>query len=112
MKYLIDTHIFIWYLEGNARLSSKVEKILFDTSNEFYLSTKSIEEIAIKYRDGKLQLPDDFFVIITRIRRKYGIKLLQVTIEHYVTLANLRYPKDHKDLASPTLSTILLFHKQ
>jgi PIN domain nuclease of toxin-antitoxin system len=97
MKYLLDTHIFIWYLEGNPRLSAKIQKILFDESNEFYLSTKSIEEMAIKYRDGKLLLPNDFFSVITKIRRKYGIKLLQVTIDHYITLANLVYPSNHKD---------------
>ncbi|WP_420150085.1 type II toxin-antitoxin system VapC family toxin [Spirosoma sp.] len=52
MKYLLDTHILIWTLTDNPKLSSSVKTILVDETNEFFFSTESIRD-----RAG---VPDDF----------------------------------------------------
>ena len=76
MKYLLDTHAFLWSLFEVAKLSDAVQHILADRRNEVYVSVVTYWEISLKYAIGKLELegiaPDklpqkaeisDFFVL-------------------------------------------------
>jgi|AntRauTorcE11897_2_1112592.scaffolds.fasta_scaffold02960_6 PIN domain nuclease of toxin-antitoxin system len=38
MKYLVDTHVFIWYLKGEEKLSDESRSILDEASNEVLLA--------------------------------------------------------------------------
>ncbi len=44
MKLLLDTHIWIWYQEGNPRLSPSLIEIIEDETNQLYLSPISVWE--------------------------------------------------------------------
>jgi len=55
-KYLLDTHIFLWWLSDSKRLESKIYDIISDTDNEIYISSVTIWEIAIKEALGKLKI--------------------------------------------------------
>ena len=44
MKLLLDTHIWIWYQEGNTRLSPSLIEIIEDETNQLYLSPISVWE--------------------------------------------------------------------
>lgn len=57
MKILLDTHIFLWYISGDKRLSIDKRDGIRDSSNEVYLSVVSVWEAIIKYQLGKLPLP-------------------------------------------------------
>lgn len=48
MKILVDTHIAMWSVFDTDKLSEKAQEILCDSGNEFFYSTVSIWEIAIK----------------------------------------------------------------
>ena len=41
-RYLLDTHAFIWFMNGDANLSAKVKKIITDENNDCFLSVASI----------------------------------------------------------------------
>lgn len=43
MKILLDTHIFLWYISGDSRLSRDVRDIIRDLDNQVYLSVVSIK---------------------------------------------------------------------
>ena len=45
MIYVIDTHILVWFLDSNKRLSSKYKKILLNEKNTFIFSTIVLAEI-------------------------------------------------------------------
>jgi len=55
-KYLLDTHIFLWWLSDANILDQKVFNIISDTTNQIYISSASIWEIAIKESLGKLEI--------------------------------------------------------
>jgi PIN domain nuclease of toxin-antitoxin system len=55
MRYLLDTHVFVWSLMDTAKLSDKVKKILL-SENSLFVSSISLWEISIKYNLGKLKL--------------------------------------------------------
>lgn len=59
MEFLLDTHVFLWYLLGDPNLSSKAKEAI-DTKTDLYFSIASLWEISIKINIGKLQLNRSF----------------------------------------------------
>lgn len=49
MRLLLDTHIALWAVTGNKRLSVNASRLIDDTTNGKYVSAASIWEIAIKF---------------------------------------------------------------
>jgi PIN domain nuclease of toxin-antitoxin system len=58
MKFLLDTHVFLWFLSGDARLSATWRDTIRQPHHEVYLSVVSLWETIIKYSVGKLPLPE------------------------------------------------------
>ncbi len=58
MKLLLDTHIILWALDDNPKLSNKARTLIMDIKNEIYYSSASIWEITIKYmsRPDKIRI--------------------------------------------------------
>jgi PIN domain nuclease of toxin-antitoxin system len=56
MKYLLDTHSLLWYLEGSNLLSENSKNIIDFKSNNVLISISSLWEISIKNSIGKLPL--------------------------------------------------------
>ena len=54
MYFLIDTHVLVWYLEGDKKLPVRVRKIIDDETNQIIVSVASLWELAIKIALGKL----------------------------------------------------------
>ncbi len=59
MKFLLDTHVLIWSLQDNERLSHQIKTLINDANNEIYISAASIWEIAIKSSLNKINLSVD-----------------------------------------------------
>jgi len=55
MKYLLDTHAFLWYFEDSVNLSEAVVDIIEDSSVQKYVSIASLWEFSIKYTMKKLK---------------------------------------------------------
>jgi PIN domain nuclease of toxin-antitoxin system len=54
MRYLLDTNVFLFLISGKIKsLSTNQLKVLYDASNELFLSEASLFEIGIKSRIGK-----------------------------------------------------------
>jgi len=59
MRLLLDTHVAIWWLSGDPRLSTATRRAIQDVPNAF-LSAVSLWEIFIKQDTGRLDLPVGF----------------------------------------------------
>jgi len=94
MDNLLDTHTFIWFVEGDTLLSAKARKAIEEKGVENFVSIASLWEIAIKISLGKLELKTPFSRILEEIV-KNGFKLLPITFEDTLTLSNL--PFHHRD---------------
>ena len=57
MNFLLDTHILIWSLTDDPKLSLAARDIINDMTNRIYYSTVSVWEIAIKNRIHPLRIP-------------------------------------------------------
>ncbi len=58
-KYLLDTHMFLWWMSDADQLSKEVFDVISDTSNQIYISSVTIWDIAIKEALGKLKVDAD-----------------------------------------------------
>lgn len=95
MKVLIDTHVFLWFMEG-VRLKQNARKFLSDTvKNEIFVSYATGWEISIKYGVGKLKLPDVPEIWFPDRIRRAGFLLLPIELQHMLRVHNL--PPIHKD---------------
>jgi PIN domain nuclease of toxin-antitoxin system len=94
MRILIDTHILIWHLEDDQRLSSYHGYLIEDPANSVFVSIASFWEIAIKLSLGKLSLSRPLDDVIRATRNSTSI-ILPIEPEH--TLQVARLPHLHKD---------------
>jgi len=58
MKFLLDTHVFLWFISKDTRLPTGWRDTIRQPHNEVYLSVVSLWEAIIKYQLGKLPLPE------------------------------------------------------
>ncbi len=94
MKYLLDTHIFLWLQNDPKRLGPLVKR-LEKKDSVLLVSAASAWEIAIKYEVGRLNLPEppeDY--VPSRIKAINAIAL-PVELRHALAVSTL--PPIHRD---------------
>ena len=95
MKYLLDTHIFLWWITDNPKLQKITRDLISDKSNELFLSSASLWEIMIKSKLSKIDLPDDPKTYLKKQVQINSINILNITMEHSLETYDL--PEIHKD---------------
>lgn len=91
-ELLVDTHILLWWLANDARLSQTARFLISDPENIIYISAASIWEAAIKRKLGKLIFEDG---LLFRALFNGDWQVLSITIQHALIAANL--PSHHHD---------------
>jgi len=95
MKYLLDTHAFLWFILDDTQLSSTARALIIDEQNDFYLSPASYWELAIKISIGKYQLPGPFVPFLHQQIDLNDFVILPISAEHAGKVASLPY--HHRD---------------
>ena len=95
MKLLLDTHIFLWLINDDKRLSDRYRQAIQNPNNEKFLSVVSIWECVIKHQIGKLDFPSSPETYLPKERRQHLIKTLTVDENSIAQLIKL--PLLHKD---------------
>lgn len=90
--WLADTHVVIWFLNGDESLSPTARDTIESVRNRVLVSTASIWEMAIKVSLGRLQAPTPLLELI----EQNGFELLNVTPLHAWTVASLPVG-EHRD---------------
>lgn len=94
MRYLIDTHTFLWFINDNPQLTADVKNLL-ESDVDVLLSVASLWEIAIKVSLGKLSLPDVYERFMPQQIAVNDIDVLPISVEHLSIVATL--PFHHRD---------------
>ncbi len=95
MRLLLDTHIFLWYISGDAKLPSTLRDHIREPDNEVYLSVVSVWEAIVKYHIGKLSLPEPAAQYLPKQRDRHRIASLALD---EVSVARLEMlPLLHRD---------------
>lgn len=95
MAYLLDTSVFLNAVIAPERLNRRAQELLSHQAENFFLSSASSWEIAIKYALGKLRIPDTPARWVPASMRKLGVHPLDISHQHALFVADL--PPVHHD---------------
>jgi len=95
MRLLLDTHIFLWYISGDARLPEHLRDSIRNPDHDVYLSVVSLWEAIVKHQLGKLPLPQSPESYLPAQRARHQIASLSL---HEASVWHLaRLPAIHRD---------------
>lgn len=96
MKYLLDTHAFLWMVFDDDRLSKTARRVVSNIENTIYISTITYWEISLKYGLGKLELEGVTPEELPHIAQEMSLETLPLSVGEVSTFHRL--PRmEHKD---------------
>ena len=93
-RLLLDTHLLLWWLNGDARLPQAVIERVQAPEAEVFISQASLWELAIKVSIGRLQ------VDLSKLERQVplqGFRWLRISNVHLLAVADLESDGVHRD---------------
>jgi PIN domain nuclease of toxin-antitoxin system len=108
LNLLLDTHVFIWSIDDDAKLSDAAWSMI-EAADDVYVSSASLWEVTIKYRLGKLHVEPERLAAAINAS---GFWELPISVQHAVAVGRL--PALHRDpfdrmLLAQTISEPLHF---
>lgn len=94
MRFLIDTHVFLWFVSNAKELSQTAKTIIEDGNNEIFISIASLWEISIKTALGKLSIKGNYESVIDDLNDN-SIQILPISFAH--TVEQNQLPFHHRD---------------
>ena len=94
MRLLLDTHIALWALTDDPRLSQRARALIDDPANQVLVSAATVWEIAIKHALGRDDMPISADEALEWFRQA-GYDLLPITPAHAAAVEHL--PDHHRD---------------
>ena len=95
MKYLLDTSVFLWALARPSKLNRQARDLLSNEREGLFLSAASSWEISLKFRLGKLELPEPPAKYVPKWMLNWGISGLDISHLHALAVGEL--PLHHQD---------------
>ena len=95
MRYLLDTHTLLWFLQDARDLPSSVAARIEAEAAESYVSIASIWEMAIKLSLGKLRVPYSLSEDLPQLLQQNAFRILPLAFSHLQVLSEL--PFHHRD---------------
>ena len=94
MRLLLDTHAFLWFVAGDAKVTRTARRAMEDEAAELYLSAATVWEMAIKSSLGRLTLPAPAAEYVGG-RLQSGLRMLAIDWSHSAAVEAL--PFHHRD---------------
>ena len=96
MRYLLDTHVLLWWRADDSRLSHRWDAVLGKPDeHEILFSIASLWEISIKRALGKLQLDISLSDFARQLQESHGFRLIAIETSHLDQVQTL--PHHHGD---------------
>jgi PIN domain nuclease of toxin-antitoxin system len=100
LKLLLDTHIWIWSMQGSDRLGKRTAQEIRNPENERWLSPVSTWEALTLRAKNRIHLPDDISDWVARSTAAFQ----EAPLTHEIALAARLLPWDHNDPADRFLA--------
>ena len=94
-RLMIDTHVLLWWLAGDRRLSKRARALLVDDTVEVYVSAASAWEITTKARLGKLSGAEAVAGDVGAAIASQGFLELPIRVVHAERAG--AHPSSHRD---------------
>lgn len=116
MQLLLDTHAFVWWLDGDRRLSPRARRRIADAKNEIFVSAVSVWEITTKARLGKLPGARDVAADVPGCIFSQGFSGLDISLAHAQRAGALagvhRDPFDRLLIAQAQIEHLMLVSRE
>jgi PIN domain nuclease of toxin-antitoxin system len=114
MRYLLDTHALLWFLQDDPQLPKTVSSEITNIDNTCYVSIASLWEIAIKINLGKLSVKFPFVTFASYLTDN-DLEVLQIGFDHLIQVATLdlhhRDPFDRIIIAQGLVENLTIITK-
>jgi len=97
MKYLLDTHIWLWSLLEPEQLKVTVVQVLEDEKNELFISPITVWETLVLAEKGRIELEPSPNEWITEALKRSQVK--EATLSHNIAIKSRRIELPHQDPA-------------
>lgn len=109
MKLLLHTHIWLWYLLKNSKLSTNLQNVIADPSNELWLSPISIWETIILAEKKRISLQPD---VNTWIHLALSsLETFQAPLNHDIAILSRQIELPHQDPADRFIVATAIYHQ-
>jgi len=109
VKLLLDTHIWLWYLLGNSRLSLQLQTAIANSSNEIWLSPISIWDAAILAEKGRISLQPDTSTWVSLALKNLEIR--DAVLNNEIALLSRQIDLPHQDPADRFIAATAVFYQ-
>ena len=112
VKLLLDTHAFLWWLDGDEQLPVHARDAIADMHNDVLISAASVWEITTKFRIGKLPGAAEVAADVPKCVVEQGFESLSISERHAQRAGALagphRDPFDRMLIAQASIDNLVL----
>lgn len=108
MKLLLDTHIWLWYLLGDPRLSRSLQTAIADPNTELWLSPISIWETLILAEKGRISLQPDPVTWVNLALKT--LETREAQMNHFIAILSREITLPHQDPADRFISATAIYY--
>jgi len=109
VKYLLDTHIWIWSVSQPEKLSEKVKNILDDDTNELFISSISFWEFLILLEKGRITITKPTNEWLRDAIRDPNIK--EIAVDKTIAIKSREIDLPHQDPADRFIAASAFTHQ-
>ena len=108
MRLLPDTHIWLWYLLGDERLSTNLQTIVAEETTELWLSPISIWETLILVEKGRISLQPDAVAWINLALQT--LEIIEAPLVHQIAILSRQIELPHQNPADRFIAATAVYY--
>ena len=108
MKLLLDTHIWLWYLLGDQRLSLQLQTLIAAPNTELWLSPISIWETLILAEKGRISLQPDPVTWVNLALKT--LETREAQMNHSIAILSREIALPHQDPGDRFIAAIAIYY--
>ncbi len=108
MKLLLDTHIWLWYLLKNPKLSTNLQNAIPDPNNELWLSPISLWETIILAEKNRISLQPNANTWIDLALK--NLETREAPLNHDIAILSRQIDLSHQDPADRFIAATATYY--
>lgn len=108
-RFLLDTHIWYWYLIGSPKLGDAIQNTIDENLGSCYLSPISVWEVGMLHKKGRIELMNGLVAWLDQANNVFPLHEAKLTATVAVKSHQLSLP--HKDPADHFIAASAIVYR-